>query len=65
MLKVILQIALNMFKVKTFEYTDEKYKDNDTYGFIAQQLQKHLPKAFNIVKETKPKKRRRRPILKY
>ena len=54
-----------MFKVKTFEYTDEKYKDNDTYGFIAQQLQKHLPKAFNIVKETKPKKRRRRPILKY
>ena len=44
-------------KIKTFEYTDEKYKDSDKYGFIAQHLQKHLPKEFdNIVKETKPKK---------
>ena len=44
-------------KIKTFEYKDEKYKDNDKYGFIAQHLQKHLPKEFdNIVKETKPKK---------
>ena len=44
-------------KIKTVEYTDEKYKDNDRYGFIAQNLQKHLPKEFkNIVKETKPKK---------
>ena len=44
-------------KIKTFEYKDEKYKDSDKYGFIAQHLQKHLPKEFdNIVKETKPKK---------
>ena len=44
-------------KVKTFEYTDEKYKNSDKYGFVAQHLQKHLPKEFdNIVKETKPKK---------
>ena len=44
-------------KIKTFEYKDEKYKNNDKYGFIAQHLQKHLPKEFdNIVKETKPKK---------
>ena len=44
-------------KIKTFEYIDEKYKYNDKYGFIAQHLQKHLPKEFNnIVKETKPKK---------
>ena len=44
-------------KIKTFEYTDEKYKKSDKYGFIAQHLQKHLPKEFNnIVKETKPKK---------
>ena len=44
-------------KVKTFEYTDKKYKDNDKYGFIAQELQKHLPKEFNhIVKENKDKK---------
>ena len=44
-------------KVKTFEYTDEKYKNNDKYGFIAQELLEHLPKEFdNIVKETKPKK---------
>ena len=43
-------------KVKTFEYTNEKYKDNDKYGFIAQELQKHLPKEFNhIVKENKEK----------
>ena len=41
-------------KVKTFEYKDEKYKRNDKYGFIAQELQKHLPKEFNhIVKENK------------
>ena len=44
-------------KIKTFEYKDEKYKDSDKYRFIAQHLQKHLPKEFdNIVKETKPKK---------
>ena len=44
-------------KIKTFEYKDEKYKDSDKYGFIAQHLQKHLPKEFdNIVKETKSKK---------
>ena len=44
-------------KIKTFEYKDEKYKDSDKYGFIAQHLQRHLPKEFNnIVKETKPKK---------
>ena len=44
-------------QIKTFEYKDEKYKDSDKYGFIAQHLQKHLPKEFdNIVKETKPKK---------
>ena len=44
-------------QIKTFEYKDEKYKKSDKYGFIAQHLQKHLPKEFNnIVKETKPKK---------
>ena len=44
-------------KIKTFEYKDEKYKDSDKYGFIAQHLKKHLPKEFdNIVKETKTKK---------
>ena len=44
-------------KIKTFEYKDEKNKDSDKYGFIAQHLRKHLPKEFeNIVKETKAKK---------
>ena len=44
-------------KIKTFEYIDEKYKDSDKYGFIAQDLLEHLPKEFNsIVKETKHKK---------
>ena len=51
-------------KIKTFEYKDEKYKTNDKYGFIAQELQKHLPKEFdNIVKETKPKKDEGDPYL--
>ena len=44
-------------KIKTFEYKDEKYKNSDKYGMIAQDLRAHLPKEFkNIVKETKPKK---------
>ena len=44
-------------KVKTFEYTDEKFKDNHKYGFIAQELQKHLPIEFKtIVNKTKTKK---------
>ena len=43
-------------KVKTFEYTNEKYKDNDKYGFIAQNLLANLPKEFkSIVKENKEK----------
>ena len=50
-------------KIKTFEYKDEKYKKSDKYGFIAQHLQKHLPKEFdNIVKETKPKKMKEKHI---
>ena len=49
--------CLKNVKIKTFEYKDEKYKKSDKYGFIAQHLQKHLPKEFNnIVKETKPNK---------
>ena len=44
-------------KIKTFEYKDDEYKNSDKYGFIAQESQKQLPKAFiNIVKETKPQK---------
>ena len=44
-------------KIKTFEYKDEKYKNSDKYGFIAQNLLAHLPKECkNIVKEAKPKK---------
>ena len=43
-------------KVKTFKYKDDKYKTNDTYGFIAQELKEHLPKECkNIVKENKAK----------
>ena len=43
-------------KVKTFEYNDVKYKNNDTFGMIAQELQKHLPKECkNIVSENKVK----------
>ena len=51
-------------KIKTFEYIDEKFKYNDKYGFIAQELLEHLPKEFdNIVKETKPKKDEGDPYL--
>ena len=43
-------------KVKTFKYKDDKYKTNDTYGFIAQELKEHLPKECkNIVRKTKLK----------
>ena len=49
--------CIKNFKIKTFEYKDEKYKDSDKYGMIAQDLLAHLPKECkNIVKETKPKK---------
>ena len=42
--------------VKTFIYKDNKYRSNDTVGFIAQQLLEHLPDEFkNIVKENKEK----------
>ena len=41
-------------KLKTFEYTDEQYKSNDTFGFIAQELSKELPEECkSIVKENK------------
>ena len=51
-------------KIKTIEYKDEKYKNNDKYGMIAQDLRAHLPKEFdNIVKETKPKKDEGDPYL--
>ena len=43
-------------KIKTFKYRDEKYKDNDQYGMVAQELLEHLPKAMKgIVKENKDK----------
>ena len=43
-------------KVKTFKYKDDKYKTNDNYGFIAQELKEYLPKECkNIVKENKDK----------
>ena len=43
-------------KIKTFEYTNEKYKNNDKYGFVAQDLLKNLPTEFkNIVRENKEK----------
>ena len=42
--------------VKTFKYKDEKFKKNDTFGFIAQELQKNLPEEMkNIVRESKIK----------
>ena len=43
-------------KIKTFDYIDDKYKNNDKYGFIAQHLLQNLPKEFkSIVKENKDK----------
>ena len=43
-------------KPKTFIYNDEKYKKNDKFGFIAQELLKALPEEFkDIVKENKEK----------
>ena len=43
-------------KIKTLKYKDEKYKNNDQYGMVAQELLKHLPEAMKgIVKENKDK----------
>ena len=43
-------------KIKTFKYKDEKYKNNDQYGMVAQELLKNLPEAMKgIVKENKDK----------
>ena len=43
-------------KIKTFDYIDDKYKNNDKYGFIAQELLENLPNEFkSIVKENKDK----------
>ena len=43
-------------KIKTFKYKDEKYKTNDQYGMVAQELLKNLPEAMKgIVKENKDK----------
>ena len=48
--------CIKSVKVKTFKYKDDKYKTNDNYGFIAQELKEHLPKECkNIVKENKDK----------
>ena len=44
-------------KLKTFEFKDKKYKNQDKYGMIAQDLLEHLPKEFKgLVRENKPKK---------
>ena len=41
-------------KLHTFKYKDEKYKDADKYGFIAQQLLENLPDEMKgIVREVK------------
>ena len=51
-----LTSCIKNVKVKTFKYKDDKYKTNDNYGFIAQELKEHLPKECkNIVKENKVK----------
>ena len=48
--------CIKIVKVKTFKYKYDKYKTNDNYGFIAQELKEHLPKECkNIVKENKVK----------
>ena len=45
-----------MLKLKHLNIQMKNKKHNDKYGFIAQELQKHLPKEFNhIVQENKDK----------
>ena len=46
-------------KLKTFKFKDEKYKDNDNYGFIAQEIQKELPEYMKgIVREVQDRDRK-------
>ena len=48
--------CIKTVKVKTFEYNDKKYDNNDKIGFIAQELSSALPEEFkDIVKDTKLK----------
>ena len=44
-------------KLKTFEFKDKQFDNQDKYGMIAQDLQEHLPKEFkSIVRQNIPKK---------
>ena len=44
-------------KLKTFEFKDTKFDNQDKYGMIAQELQENLPKEFkSIVRQNIPKK---------
>ena len=44
-------------KLKTFEFKDKKYHNQDKYGMIAQDLLEHLPNEFKgLVRKNKPKK---------
>ena len=48
--------CIKTVKVKTFDYNDKKYDNNDKIGFIAQELLLALPEEFkDIVKDTKLK----------
>ena len=44
-------------KLKTFEFKDKKFENQDKYGMIAQDLLENLPKEFkSIVRQNIPKK---------
>ena len=48
--------CIKTVKVKTFDYNDKKYDNNDKIGFIAQNLEEYLPEEFkHIAKDTKLK----------
>ena len=54
---LIIQTVLKNVKLKTFEFKDKKFENQDNYGMIAQDLLEHLPKDFKKnVRQNIPKK---------
>ena len=48
---LIIQSVLKNVELKTLEFKDKKYNNQDKYGMIAQDLLEHLPKEFKVLLE--------------
>ena len=46
---LIIQTVFKNVKLKTFEFKDKKFENQDNYGMIAQDLLENLPKEFKSI----------------